>query len=127
MNFSPHLLMKQLMSCLRMAWTFSFIFSFSATSIWATLATESTLTLDPNTLILSVSMGVLAKRILAFSILLGWPTPMLFSRMKPGQKRNTEILTVFRVGSMALCTFLSNLQTLDNHYLTTTRFRFLLQ
>lgn len=39
--------MKQLMPCLRMRSTFSFIFSFSAISISATLAVESTRTLEP--------------------------------------------------------------------------------
>lgn len=42
-----YLLMKQLMPCLRMRSTFSFIFSFSASSISATLAVESTRTLEP--------------------------------------------------------------------------------
>lgn len=36
-----------------------------------------------NTLILSVSIGVLATKILAFSILFGWFTPIFLSNKKP--------------------------------------------
>lgn len=57
--------------------------TFSASSSSAILAVESTLTFDPNTLILSVSMEVFATRILAFSNRLGWLTPTFFSRRKP--------------------------------------------
>ena len=42
-----YLLMKQLIPCFRILSTFSFIFSFSAISISATLAMESTRTLEP--------------------------------------------------------------------------------
>lgn len=44
---AEYLLMKQLMPCFRMRSTFSFIFSFSASSISATFAVESTRTLEP--------------------------------------------------------------------------------
>lgn len=36
-----------------------------------------------NTLILSVSIGVLATKIFAFSILFGWFTPIFLSNKKP--------------------------------------------
>lgn len=42
-----YLLMKQLIPCLMIRSTFSFIFSFSASSISATFAVESTRTLEP--------------------------------------------------------------------------------
>lgn len=42
-----YLLMKQLIPCFKILSTFSFIFSFSASSISATFAVESTRTLDP--------------------------------------------------------------------------------
>ena len=72
------------------AQTLSFIFSFSASSSSATLATLSTFTLEPNTLILSVSMGVFAIRIRAFSIFWGCRTPGFLFRRKPewGKKKS---------------------------------------
>lgn len=45
--YTLYLLMKQLIPCFRMRSTFSFIFSFSANSISATFAVESTRTLEP--------------------------------------------------------------------------------
>lgn len=133
-----HLLMKQLIPCFRIRSTFSFIFSFSASSISATFAVESTRTLEPKiwhkhtlilqsntnrsckntklwipptwesaspqgsrkrqvehelrlcTLILSVSMPVLAIRILTFSILFGWFTPIFLSNRNPVHRPNTH-------------------------------------
>lgn len=78
----PHLLIKTLHLCASILFTLSFIFSFSATSSSAILAIESTLMVEPNTLILSVSIGVLAMRIFAFSNLLGWCTPTLKRKYK---------------------------------------------
>ena len=54
--------------------------TFSACSNSATLAVECTRTFEPNTLILSVSIAVLAMRIRAFSMRFGWFTPTFFSR-----------------------------------------------
>lgn len=45
--YTLYLLMKQLIPCFKMRSTFSFIFSFSANSISATFAVESTRTLEP--------------------------------------------------------------------------------
>ena len=72
--------------------TFSFIFSFSAASISATFSMESTLTLVPMILILSWSMGVLAHMILAFSMRVGHPTEMDFSKMNPSLKKESLML-----------------------------------
>ena len=53
------------------------------------------LTFDPNTLILSVSMAVLAMRIRAFSSLLGWFTPTFFSNRKPVNKISDSLTAHF--------------------------------
>mmetsp|Transcript_7021 Transcript_7021/g.7135 ORF Transcript_7021/g.7135 Transcript_7021/m.7135 type:complete len:222 (-) Transcript_7021:141-806(-) len=65
------------------------IFCFSASSISATLVILSTRTLDPYILILSVSMGVLAIMIFAFSTLLGWPTPKLLLSTNPSSRKES--------------------------------------
>ena len=77
---------KQLMPCDTILATLAFIFSFSACSISATLAIESTRTRLPKILILSVSMAVLAMSTRAFSMRLGWPTPIFLLRIKPSSK-----------------------------------------
>lgn len=69
--------MNTLHLCAKILLTLSFIFSFSATSSSAIFAIESTLIVEPKTLILSVSMGVLAIKMLAFSTRFGWWTPTL--------------------------------------------------
>ncbi|BAS95271.1 Os05g0556650 [Oryza sativa Japonica Group] len=69
--------------------TFSLIFCFSAASISATLAIESTRTRAPYILTLSVSIAVFATKILAFSILFGWPRPIFLSRMNPSSKKES--------------------------------------
>jgi len=38
---------------------------------------------------LSLSIVVLARSILAFSILFGWPTPIFFSSIKPSSKKES--------------------------------------
>lgn len=54
-----------------------------------TFCIESTRTRAPYILILSVSIGVFATRILAFSILRGCPMPIRLSRMKPSSKKDS--------------------------------------
>ena len=65
---------------LRMSTAILCTHTFSACSNSATLAVECTRTFEPNTLILSVSIAVLAMRIRAFSMRFGWFTPTFFSR-----------------------------------------------
>ena len=79
-------LTKQLMPCETILATFAFILSFSAVSISATFAIESTRTREPKILILSVSMAVLAMSTRAFSMRLGCPTPIFLLRMKPSSR-----------------------------------------
>uniref|UniRef100_A0A2M4D3C5 Putative secreted protein n=1 Tax=Anopheles darlingi TaxID=43151 RepID=A0A2M4D3C5_ANODA len=82
--------MNTLMLCPRILSTFSFIFSFSATSRSAILLIESTLIDDPNTLILSVSIGVLAIRMRAFLTVFGWWTPGFLSNRKPSSRNDSS-------------------------------------
>ena len=75
--------MKKLQPCAAMRSHLPRIFSFSASSISPTRASESALTRAPYILILSVSMGMLPTNTLAFSMRVGWPTPIFLSRMNP--------------------------------------------
>ncbi len=62
-----------------------------------TLAILSTLTLEPKTLILSVSIGVLAIRILAFSTRCGWCIPGFLFNKNPDKhikKYKTELIWI---------------------------------
>lgn len=86
-----YLLIKQFMPWAIIFWTFSLIFCFSATSISATLAIESTRTRAPYIFTLSVSIAVFATSIFAFSILFGWPMPIFLSKI--------NLITQKRVGS----------------------------
>jgi len=52
--------------------------------------TEVSTAVHPPTLILSVSMPVLEIRILAFSSLFGWFTPIFLSNRKPGWSTNVK-------------------------------------
>mmetsp|Transcript_49243 Transcript_49243/g.118341 ORF Transcript_49243/g.118341 Transcript_49243/m.118341 type:complete len:292 (+) Transcript_49243:748-1623(+) len=93
------------MSCLLikhvMPWSMIFlhlaaIFAFSAASISATWSMDDTLTRDPYSFTLSVSMGVLAIRMVAFSMRLGWPTPtVLASRMPSSRKESLSLPPAF--------------------------------
>uniref|UniRef100_A0A6B0U3W8 Putative secreted protein n=1 Tax=Ixodes ricinus TaxID=34613 RepID=A0A6B0U3W8_IXORI len=74
------------MLCFRIWSTFSFILTFSASSISAMAATDSTRTRLPNTFTLSASIGVLAIRMRAFSTRLGWCTPGFLSSRKPSSR-----------------------------------------
>ena len=64
-----------------------------------TLAVDSTAILEPKTLILSVSIGVFATRIFAFSIRFGWFTPIFFSKIKPAKMQITMILQYYSVAN----------------------------
>ena len=55
-----------------------------------TFDTASTLTRDPNTLILSVSMGVFPMRIFAFSIFLGCLTPGFLLSKNPSSRKESS-------------------------------------
>ena len=55
-----------------------------------TFEIASTLTRDPKTLILSVSMGVFPIRILAFSIFLGCLTPTFLLSKNPSSKKESS-------------------------------------
>lgn len=100
---TTHLLMNTLHLWFKILLTLSFIFSFSASSKSAIRAIESTLMVDPNTLILSVSMGVLANKMVAFSMRFGWWTPGFLSNRKPSSKNeSSNVPPVFLMMWMAL-------------------------
>ena len=83
--------MKTFISYLQIFSTFSFILSFSACSISAKLLMSLVLTRDPKTLILSVSIAVLANKTRAFSTRRGWFCPGLLLRRKPLSKNESAI------------------------------------
>ena len=98
-------LMKTLQLCWRILSTLSFIFSFSANSNSATLATESTRTREPNIFTLSVSIGVFAIRIRAFSMRSACWCRFVSPRENLTKKQNSDhrwwidqLITFFQIG-----------------------------